>query len=88
MGDESRYFDATDKAKKLVKETIAIDFLMAPVAQGWPRDDMWEEYHGRAWETGIDLIGLTAATGAAGDRCSAAARKRALEVGLHPLPPG
>jgi len=66
MGHESRYFDATDQAKQFVKDHIAIDALMAPLVHqgGLPRDDMFEEYHDRAIETGIDLIGLTAAAGA------------------------
>lgn len=63
MGHESRYFEASDKAKQFVKECIAIDSLIAPVSQGWPREEMFEEYHDRAIEAGIDCIGMTACYG-------------------------
>jgi membrane dipeptidase len=63
MGHESRYFDASAKAKQFVKDHITIDSLIAPVSVGWPREEMFEEYHDRACDAGITCIGMTAAYG-------------------------
>lgn len=63
MGQESRYFDASDEAKAFVKETIAVDSLVACVNEGWPREEMFEEYRDRAIETGVDVIGMTVTGG-------------------------
>ena len=63
MGIESRYFEASDKAKQFVKRNLMVDSLLAPVRQGWPREDMFEEYHDRALEVGIDCIGMTVSGG-------------------------
>lgn len=63
MGQESRYFDASDKAKKFVKSTVTIDGLSACVDHSWPREEMFEEYHGRAIDAGIDVIGMTVSYG-------------------------
>lgn len=64
MGHESRYFDANDKAKTFVKNNLMVDSLSAPRDDSWPREEMFEEYHGRAFETGIDVIGMTVSGGA------------------------
>ena len=63
MGHQSKYFDASDEAKTFVREHTAVDSLTAPVSFGWPREEMFEEYHGRAYETGIDVIGITVSAG-------------------------
>lgn len=63
MGEESRYFEASEKAKSFVKEIITIDSLSACVDHNWPREEMFEEYHGRAIESGIDVIGMTVSYG-------------------------
>ncbi|MDB4845234.1 membrane dipeptidase [Hellea sp.] len=63
MGQESRYFEASSRAKKFVKNIVAIDSLAACVDQGWPREEMFEEYHDRALETGITAIGMTVGYG-------------------------
>lgn len=63
MGHESRYFDASDKAKEFVRDNLMVDSLTAPVSAGWPREEMFEEYHGRAYESGIDVIGMTVSAG-------------------------
>lgn len=63
MGLESKYFDASEKAKNFVRDTIAIDSLAACVDQGWPREELFEEYHSRAIEAGIDIIGMTTSYG-------------------------
>ena len=63
MGHESRYFEASDKAKAFVKSFVTIDSLTACVDHSWPREEMFEEYHGRAMETGIDVIGMTVSYG-------------------------
>lgn len=63
MGHESKYFEASDKAKAFVKNTVTIDSLAACVDQGWPREEIFEEYHDRAIETGIDVIGMTVSYG-------------------------
>ena len=63
MGHESRYFDATDKAKAFVKTIVTIDSLSACVDHSWPREEMFEEYHGRAISAGIDVIGMTVSYG-------------------------
>ncbi|MGI9199410.1 MAG: dipeptidase [Woeseiaceae bacterium] len=63
MGEQSKYFDASDEAKSFIKDHIAVDSLTAPVSFGWPREEMFEEYHGRAIETGIDVIGITVSGG-------------------------
>ena len=63
MGQQSKYFEASDKAKLFVRENIAIDGLTALVDVSWPREEMFEEYMDRALETGIDSIGLTVSYG-------------------------
>ena len=64
MGHESRYFDASDEAKTFVKSNITVDGLTAPISPGWPREEMFEEYHGRAHDAGIGVIGLSVSGGA------------------------
>jgi membrane dipeptidase len=59
MGHESKYFDASDEAKAFVKENLMVDSLTSAVDTGWPREEMFEEYHERAAETGIDVTGIT-----------------------------
>jgi len=63
MSEESRYFDASDKAYAFVKSIVTIDSLAACVDHCWPREEMFEEYHGRAIEAGIDVIGMTVSYG-------------------------
>ena len=48
MGQESRYFDASDEAKAFIKQILVIDSLTSAVDTGWPREEMFEEFHGRA----------------------------------------
>ena len=63
MGHQSKYFQSTDEAKAFVKAHLTIDSLTAPVNFGWPREEMFAEYHGRAYETGIDALGVTVSGG-------------------------
>lgn len=63
MGHQSKYFEASDEAKSFVKDQLMIDSLTAPVSFGWPREEMFEEYHGRAFDAGIDVIGMTVSAG-------------------------
>lgn len=63
MGHQSKYYDASDEAKAFVKSNLMVDSLTAPVSFGWPREEMFEEYHDRAYEAGIDVIGLTVSAG-------------------------
>lgn len=63
MGHESRYFDASADAKAFVKRTVTVDSLTACVDHSWPREELFEEYHGRAMESGIDVMGMTVSYG-------------------------
>ena len=59
MGHESRYFEASDEARSYVKDALVIDSLTSAVDTGWPREEIFEEFHGRARKTGIDVMGIT-----------------------------
>lgn len=59
MGQESKYFDASNEARAFVKENLMVDSLTSAVDTGWPREEMFEEYHERAAEAGIDVTGIT-----------------------------
>ena len=57
-------FPASERAKKIVKENIAIDVLTAPVwGFGWSKEEQMHEYFERARKTGIDLVGITVSFG-------------------------
>ena len=64
MSLQSKPFPASERAKKIVKDNIAIDTLIAPVwGLGWSKEEQMLEYFDRAREAGITLIGITNAFG-------------------------
>ena len=64
MSLQSKPFPASERAKKIVKDNIAIDTLIAPVwGLGWSKEEQMLEYFDRAREAGITLIGITHAFG-------------------------
>ena len=51
--EESKTWEASDKAKKFVKETIVIGFLASPYGAGWTEDKHLHDYLNRSRATGI-----------------------------------
>ncbi|MBW2370310.1 MAG: membrane dipeptidase [Deltaproteobacteria bacterium] len=62
MSIESTYWEASNRARKLIRENIVIDALMAaawPIS--WSEAEQFHPYFDRAVETGITAIGFTTA---------------------------
>ena len=57
--DNSKWWDATDKAKQFVKDTIVIDMFASPYGVGWTKPEHLHEYIDRAWEAGITSVSAT-----------------------------
>lgn len=61
MSEESKVWEATDKAKKFVKETIIIGFFASPYGAGWTEDSHLHDYLNRSRATGITGHDMTIA---------------------------
>ncbi|WP_282124195.1 dipeptidase [Algibacter mikhailovii] len=61
MSEESKVWEATDKAKKFVKETIIIGFFASPYEAGWTEDSHLHDYLNRSRATGITGHDMTIA---------------------------
>ena len=59
--EESKTWDATDKAKKFVEETIVIGFFASPYGAGWTEDHHLHNYLDDAREAGITGHSITLA---------------------------
>jgi membrane dipeptidase len=59
MSIESQYFDASQKAKSFVRDSLCIDTHLFAGKVGWPEDKLFSEYHERARQTGIDAFGVS-----------------------------
>lgn len=64
---ECKTWDATDKAKKFVKQTIVIGFFASPYGAGWTKDEHLHDYLGRSQSTGITGHGMTLAAAGCGE---------------------
>ena len=56
---ESKTWDASDKAKKFVKDTVVIGFLASPYGAGWSKDEHLLEYYERYRKAGITGHSMT-----------------------------
>ena len=56
---ESKTWPATDKAKKIVKDAIVIDFYAPPFGIGWNKDHQLHDYMDRARDAGITGASIT-----------------------------
>jgi membrane dipeptidase len=59
MGIESQYFDASEKARSFVRDSLCIDAHLFAGKVGWPDDGLFSEYHQRARQAGINVFGLS-----------------------------
>jgi len=59
--EESKSWEASEKAKKFVKETIVIGFLASPFGAGWTEDKHLHDYLDRSRATGITGHDMTLA---------------------------
>lgn len=59
--DESKVWEATDKAKKFVNETIVLGFFASPYGAGWTEDKHLHDYLDRSRNTGITGHSMTLA---------------------------
>lgn len=59
--EESKTWDASDKAKQFVKESIVIGMLASPYGTGWTAYKQLHDYFGRARENGITGHEMTVA---------------------------
>jgi len=57
--DNSKWWDASDKARQFVKHTIVIDMFASPYGIGWTKPEHLHEYIDRAWEAGITGVSAT-----------------------------
>jgi len=57
--DNSKSWDASDKAKQFVKDTIVIDMFASPHGVGWTEPADMHDYLERAWEAGITGVSAT-----------------------------
>ena len=60
-GEESKTWEASDKAKKFVRETIVIGFFASPYGAGWTEDRHLHDYLNRSRATGITGHSMTLA---------------------------
>ena len=58
---ESKTWDASDKAKKFVKDTVVIGFLASPYGAGWTKDEDLLDYFEDSREAGITGHSMTLA---------------------------
>ena len=59
--EESKTWEASDKAKQFVKESIVIDFYAPPFGVGWNESSQLHDYMGRALKSGITGASITLA---------------------------
>lgn len=59
--EESKTWDASDKAKKFVEESIVIGFFASPYGAGWTEDHHLHDYLDRSREAGITGHDMTLA---------------------------
>ena len=59
--DNSKVWDATDKAKQFIKENIVLDFFASPYGVGWTKPEQLHEYLNKAHEAGITGASATLA---------------------------
>lgn len=59
--EESKYWDASDKAKAFVKDNIVIDFFASPYGTGWTKSEDLHKYIDRAMDAGITGVSATLA---------------------------
>jgi len=59
--EESKTWEASDKARQFVKKSIVIDFYAPPFGVGWNESSQLHEYMGRAMKTGITGASITLA---------------------------
>ena len=59
--EESKTWEASDKAKEFVKQTIVLDFFASPYGVGWNKSEHLHNYIGRAMTTGITGVSATLA---------------------------
>lgn len=57
--EESKTWEASDKAKKFVKETIVLDWYAPPYGVGWNKDSQLHTYMERAIKAGITGASIT-----------------------------
>lgn len=60
-GEESKTWDASEKAKKFVEDAIVIGFFASPYGAGWTEDKHLHDYLNRARATGITGHSMTLA---------------------------
>jgi membrane dipeptidase len=64
MADNTPLLPASDRAKKIVKDNIAVDSLTAPIwGVLWTKEEQLHWFSDRHLETGVDCLGFTACTG-------------------------
>ena len=61
--EESKTWEASEKAKRFVKDTIVIDMFASPHGTGWTEDSHLHDYMGRARGAGITGSEMTIAAG-------------------------
>ena len=54
FSEESKTWDASDKAKKFVEESIVIGFFASPFGAGWTEDKHFHDYLNRSRDAGIN----------------------------------
>ena len=61
MAQESRNFDASNKASAFVENQMCIDAHIYAGKIGWPDDELFSAYHNRARDAGINVASLSMA---------------------------